>query len=778
MRAIRITIFIFLSLRLAGSVLAQEELPEVRIGFLEGGEYPQFDALRGAYRTQIIELARGQFDLVFPAKGFRTAGWKRDSCRLYAEQLSRMKEIDLIVAMGPWSVHDLLEAGCQKPIVAAHQYDPVGSGLLDERGRPIASNLTLTFDPFKMERELMFMMELLPINRLGVLHFPSGGAVDSTVERISAIVARLGGEVVSAEGFDNNGTYAFFKAYKKLAKQVDAIYLTPTLGLTTNKTGPFFEMALRDKMPVGSSEGRFHVTRGGMIGFGSDNLLAEAFYIARQTLKILQGISPANLPIAYQQQAVISMNVGSLARCGVEVPRDLLVAADLTGAVPAPEATHLDLATALAHGLAASPTMGSVRAKLEMIEANSAKLKAGLLPQLAVEGKLGWQGDNRVENSYGEAKSSFRSIGLGLSQSLIDLSLWSKQKEGADRVLVGEAEEAMSRAVLEEGITLAYYEVLRLAEVFSKLGEYRRRIDLFAELAEAKEQSGVGAVAERIRWQYERLMVTRWMTETEADQRIARASFNILLGQSTMTDIILEPKLADQGQLIKEYGLFRPLVENSTRINWTKGRLELLALTDSPLLLQKKALVGLIERRAATARKSIFPNLRFSTGIAWRDSLADLSPGFSEQSPVWRAGLTLDWPLWRGGAGLADRRHTSLWVDQVQLEADTERLAVLSVLNLTAEPWFARFDKLPLAEEMADQATFYLNETTQSYLAGVASLIEAKDGLDIWIEAELGLTNERYGYFASSARLLRAIGGSVWETGSTPGEVIFKHISR
>ena len=258
MRTTLIIIQVLIIIILAGTSIAQEELPEFRIGFLEGGAYPHFDALREAYRTQIQILAEDQFEVVFSAKGFRSAGWKRDSCKIFAGQLSRMDRLDLIVAMGPWTVHDLLEAGCTTPILAAHQFDPIGAGLLDKSGRPIAENLALTFDPFKPTRDIAFVMERLPVKRLGVLHFPSGGPADSTVDRIRSVVNRVGGEVVESVEYDNFGTYAFFKAYSKLAKDVDAIYVTPTYGLTTNKTSPFFETVLRDKIPLISSEGRFH----------------------------------------------------------------------------------------------------------------------------------------------------------------------------------------------------------------------------------------------------------------------------------------------------------------------------------------------------------------------------------------------------------------------------------------------------------------------------------------------------------------------------------------
>lgn len=769
---------LLLVLGIAGPVSAQDELPEFRIGFLEGGEYPQFDALRAAYRTQIIGLAKGQFKVIFPARGFRTAGWKRDSCKVFAEQLSRLEGLDLIVAMGPWAVHDLLEAGCQKPIVAAHQYDPVGSGLLTEAGRPIAENLTLTFDPFKMERDISHIMELLSVKRLGVLHFPSGGPVDSTVGRIRAIVNRLGGEVVEAEGWDNYGTYAFFKAYRKLATEVDAIYLTPTLGLTTNKTSPFFEMALRDKMPMCSSEGRFHVTRGGMIAFGSDNLLAEAFYNAHQTLKIMRGATPADLSIAYQQPAVISINQGSMATCGIELPKNFTVLADMFGEVKTPDAIHLDLATALSHGLAASPTLRSVQSKIEMIEAESAKHRAGLLPQIAVNGKLGWQGDNFVDNSYGEAKSNFRSIGIGLSQQLIDLSQWAGQKEATDRALVGQAEEEIAGALLEEGITLAYYEILRLAEVYSQLGEVRQRIDLFAELAQAKEQSGVITATQRIRWQCERLRVTQEMVEVETEQRIARASFSILVGQASSAEIILDPDVASQVRLINEYKLSRPYVETRSKTSRTMRILERLALGNNPSILKKKARVGLIEQKAHAAKRSLFPSVRFSADIAWRDSLADLSDGFSEKTPVWSTGLSFDWPLFSGGAGQSMRRYASRWFDQVGFEADAEQMVLLRQVNQAALTWFARLEKLPLAEESVSQTTFYLNEMTQSYIAGEVPLLEIKDGLDIWIEAKLNNTGERYGYFRGSAKLLRTIGRSLRETGLTPGEAILEALSQ
>ena len=757
---------------------AQTELPEYRIGFLEGGEYPQFDALRGAYRTEILQMADGKFAVSFPATGYRSAAWNRDSCKVYAQQLAKSDKIDLIVALGPWSVFDLLAAGCTKPIIAAHQFDPIGAGLLTNDGKPIAPNLALTFDPTRIERELSYIIELLPGKKLGLLYFPSGSEHDSTVARVTRMVDSLGGEIVSTEGFDNVGTYAFFKAYQQLKGKVGAMYVTPTFGLTTIKTSPFFEMALRDKVPTVSSAGRFHVTRGAMIGLGSDNLLAEGYYNAYQTLKIMEGVKPAELPVAYQQVPVISLNQSSLAQIGIELPRPLLKLADLFGGRPTGNATHLDFPTALAHGIAASPSIEAINAKLRVIEAEGSSNKAGFLPSLDLIGQLGWQGDNAVDNSYGEGKKSYRSLGLHLSQPLIDFGRWAKAKEGTASVVAAQYEQEGVARLVEEGVILAYYELGRLQEVRSLVTDQRRRIDLYAELAQAREQAGEEDRSERVRWQIERLKLSQEMIDLESAESVARKVLSLLSGHGWSEEIVIDSTLTEKAELVNEYALALPFIGTDSDVNRALMKLTQMAVENDATLMQARADREFISAQTKTVRARKWPQVNFDASLIWRDSLAQLSNGFDESSPFWSAGLKLNWGLFDLFTRRPQERLARASFDQAGFEMDSRQLEVTRAVTGLAEAWLASLDKLPITDERASQTSLYLDGMTEKYLTGQIPFGAIKDGLDVWVEASLADINERFAYYRLSARLMRTLGGSSLDRGHSPGKVVIDLLSR
>lgn len=769
---------LILLLVICSQPFAVDELPEYRIGFLEAGEYPQFDALRGAYRAQINEMAEGKFDVQFPAVGFRTAVWNRDSCKVYAQQLASSNKIDLIVALGPWVVFDLLEAGCTKPIVAAHQYDPVGAGLLNNDGKPIAPNLALSFDPTRTERELKYVRQLFPGKKIGLLHFPSGNGEDSTVTRITRIVDSLGGQVVSAEGFDNVGTYAFFKAYQELRGKADVIYVTPTYGLTTMKTAPFFEMVARDRVPVISAEGRFHVTRGAMIGLGSDNLVAEGYYNARQTFQIMEGARPVDLPVAYQQLPVMSINQLTVAQVGTHLPRALLKLADLFGEPPTDNATHLDLPTALAHGLAANPDVGSMNAKLKVIQAEASSEKAALYPRVDLQGKLGWQGANAVDNSYGEAKKSFRSIGLYYSQPIVDYERWARMKVGETAVAGSKFDQARVVQVVEEGILFAYYELARLQDVAAQVTEQRRRVDLYAELAQAREQAGETDGAERVRWQIERLKLSQVLVDLEKERRIATKTLSLLSGHGWSERIVINQSVVGKSELVAEYGLARPYVGTDADVDRTIKRLTEIALENNLALKQTRTKWNEAGLREKSVRAGYWPKIIFDAGLTWRDSLEQMSDGFEESSPFWSAGLRFNWGLINIFSKKSAREMSQASFDQAGFEMDSRLLEVSRAISRLSEDWIASFDKLPLVEEQARQSTAYLNSLTEKYLKGQVLFMEINDGLNTWVEGGLADINERFAYYKRSARLLHALGGSIANSGYSPGEQIIDLLSR
>jgi len=159
---------------------------------------------------------------------------------------------------------------------------------VDSTGRSKLNNLTVRLKPRKVEADFAYLADLVKPDTVAALFFPSGSESGVTIERMRLLGSKLGFAVVTAEGFDPEGAFAFFKAYRQLnRKGVDALYLPPLWGLDPEKIRQFYAMAERDSIATFSSEGSFHVSHGALAGGSGESPLVEAHYQAWKRCELL-----------------------------------------------------------------------------------------------------------------------------------------------------------------------------------------------------------------------------------------------------------------------------------------------------------------------------------------------------------------------------------------------------------------------------------------------------------------------------------------------------------
>ncbi|MCK4461023.1 MAG: hypothetical protein KAW46_04430, partial [candidate division Zixibacteria bacterium] len=301
------------------TAVAQQK-KRINLAFFEAGRCLEHDILRDEFSHQLRQLTPDDFEIIPIPQGYKMAEWKRDSCRLLAAELVALEDADMVVALGPWVVEDLLAAGYDKPIVALNRVDPAAEGLLDKAGRPIAPNLTVQARPVQLARDIDALTRLTDVRRLGVLYFPTGEEQNDIMSKLQSLGEQHGFEVVMGEGYDNKGAYAFFKAYRSLAGKVDAVYLFPMWAMDGIKIREFFAMTKRDKMPTFVWEGAYLIQRGALAGNSGFSVIPQARMAAVKLVKIIEGATPGDLPVVFDVPPGLSINEATAAQCGVTIP--------------------------------------------------------------------------------------------------------------------------------------------------------------------------------------------------------------------------------------------------------------------------------------------------------------------------------------------------------------------------------------------------------------------------------------------------------------------------
>ncbi|MDX9856489.1 MAG: ABC transporter substrate binding protein [candidate division Zixibacteria bacterium] len=289
----------------------------VRLGVVQAGDYAGHVAMRGAVLNELRAMLPDSFRVETPPDAYVNAEWDRAGCRERIRKLVDDDHADVILAMGPWVVEDLLEAGFRKPVVAAYRFDPIAEGLVDSTGRPIAENLTVTLYPDRYSRDFSALSSLFAIDTVAVICFDSNGETERLLERMRQSIGGQKIELVVSSGYTPRGEFAFFNAYQKVPPGADAVYISPLWGVQPDAIRPFFERSNSVRRPVFASDGAYPVGRGALASDAGRTMMAEAVITAWKLKRIVEGISPADLPTAYEQARGLTVNADVAASCGV-----------------------------------------------------------------------------------------------------------------------------------------------------------------------------------------------------------------------------------------------------------------------------------------------------------------------------------------------------------------------------------------------------------------------------------------------------------------------------
>ncbi len=751
---------------------------EVRIGFFEGGPYPFQDILRQQFRDQLTAMIPDGYEAVFTPEAYKNADWNPDSCKAMARELADMKDVDIVVTMGPWVVEDLLEAGFKKPIVAMFRFDPVSEGLVDSTGRPIAKNLTVRVDPHKIETDIWLLTQLMTVKKLGFLYFPTGPDSTGEMSYIVQLGKKYGFEVVTAEGYNNVGTYAFFKAYQRLAKEgLDAVYISPLWGFDATKTEQFFLMTNRDRVPVFSSEGPYHVFRGALASNSSPTMIGAARDAASKVVKIIQGATPADLPVVFASEPVLTVNEATARECNVDVPYDILMHADVIPAPPSEDALYYTLTEAVYQALAANP---GYRAKFDALQAavdGASRAWSEYMPHLSAYGSAGYVNDNTVNNSAPELDNEQYRAGLVLRQKLFSMSTISAIQQAATAKETGQAALDSARLALEEAVAAAYYNYLKAGEVVDAYRAYRRWVDQQSELANARQQLDEGPAGETLRWKIEQMRATRQIIEAESNVRVAKALFNLLLSQPGETAIALDTSVAAADRLLNGYYRLQPIINSSPARDNTINYLVDVAVDSNPDLRRQETELTLAHQKLTANSRRYLPTIGFQASLDFVDRLADRSPTFSEKSPEWSLFATAELPIFAGMDRIRERNVLQSQLSEREYRREDARLTVYGCVRQAARLFLGRLTALPVAIEADKQSQEYVAIFSHEYAGGQGTTADMVDAMRIGLQSRLELIETRYDCLQSAAGLARAAGWSVREESVAPDEIVIRHIA-
>ena len=295
-----------------------------RVGVLMG-----VDAADAAAQARVAAFRAGLAELGWTEGGNVrldvrwTAG---DPRRMRDEAAALVQEApDAILSSGTPAITALRDATKTIPIVFVTYGDPVARGWVESLARP-GGNITglANFEASLGAKWLELLRDIAPhVRRVAALSNPRTEAPLLFMNGIRATAAALGVEALAAEVTDDDG---IGQAIGNIGRNGDGgLIVLPDVFNTTHRA-TIIAAAARHRVPAIYSL-RFFALAGGLISYGIDNLdvyRRAATYVHH----ILNGVSPADLPVQLPSKFECVINLTTAKALGLAVTPKLNVIAN------------------------------------------------------------------------------------------------------------------------------------------------------------------------------------------------------------------------------------------------------------------------------------------------------------------------------------------------------------------------------------------------------------------------------------------------------------------
>lgn len=209
-----------------------------------------------------------------------------------------------------------------KTILFAGVTDPVGAGLVKSLEKP-GANITGTTDMSPIDRHILLMKEIHPkLKKLGVIYNPGEANSVTLVKALKKEGEKLGIAVQEAKAVK---AAVVGKAARSIVGRCDAVYI-PTDNTVISRLETIAKICAENKVPLYTADVD-SVPRGAIAA-----LAIDYYRLGRQTgsmaERIFNGANPASMPVETLRKLRLYVNLKAAAKMGVELPVDLILAAD------------------------------------------------------------------------------------------------------------------------------------------------------------------------------------------------------------------------------------------------------------------------------------------------------------------------------------------------------------------------------------------------------------------------------------------------------------------
>ncbi len=292
---------------------------KVKVGIIQIVEHPALDAAREGFIEKLSEEGYKEGENV--VYDYQNAQGDMSTAQTIAKQFA-YDELDLILAIATPTAQAVANSVKDTPIFITAVTDPKEAGLVESFDKP-GANLTGTSDLTPVKQQLQLLLKLdSKVKKVGILY--NAGESNSVVQaKLAQKAAKdLGIKLIPATVSASNEVY---QSAQSLVGRVDAIYI-PTDNTVVSAIQSVVKVAEENDLPliVGESNS---VESGGLATVGI-NYYQLGKQTGRMAVEVLNGADPAVMPIEYQKETDMMINLKAAKEMGVQIPEKLIEEAE------------------------------------------------------------------------------------------------------------------------------------------------------------------------------------------------------------------------------------------------------------------------------------------------------------------------------------------------------------------------------------------------------------------------------------------------------------------
>jgi outer membrane protein TolC len=741
----------------------------LRIGVVMDGPWAGNDPLLELFKAEIFALTSGEFPVSFPADKTVTGDWTMDGVKGAADKLLRDPEVDLLLAIGVLTSHDLAHRGpLPKPTVAPFTVDRAIQGYPLAQTASGVRNFCYLAPPSPIRRDMQAFSELLPFRRLAVLtNRPYLDFIPALTDELAANLASKGIAMTSVAV--DSSAEAVLSA---LPKDIDAVYVTPLLRLPQAEFQILIEGLKSRKLPSFSYFGHSEVQQGILAGAAPKSDFPR---LARRTAltiqSILLGKDPGELPVFFSQEARLSINMRTARAIGFSPTWEQLIEAELIAEETNGPTRELTLAETVKEALNINLDLAASDRRIAAGEAEVRKARAALLPQLSAVANGLLLDEDRAEASFGSQTERSMTGSLVLEQSLYSESRRTNYHVQGQQQEARLQERRQLRLDIVQAAAAGYLTVLRAKTLqtiqTNNLLETRSNLTL----ARRRQAVGFSGPAEVYRWESQLARDRKTVVQAATQRSLAELALNRLLQRPaeeafTTAEVDLgAPEFLVSNQRLEPY-LATPAAFARYRDFMVQE-----GLAEIPELQRIDRAIDAQERIRLAARRSFWtPEVSLRAGISqhFYEGGAGVDSPFSDTLlPIeipqandtdWSVGLNLALPLFTSGARSAELEQANEELARLHIEhqalSDRFEQRIRSALQRAR----ASHTIISLSAQGATAARKNLGLVTDAYSRGLVSIIELIDAQNAALVADSVAASSVYDFFIDLMEVQRAVG--------------------